>query len=67
MPGDGGKESWLVVSVMMRLTRAIRDALAIIGAMSAAALFGLHQSGLFHWAAKKLPDNTVLQLLFGAS
>jgi len=39
--------------------------LAALGVIAMAGLFGLYSAGFFRWAAKALPENAVLQLLFG--
>lgn len=44
----------------------IWSALALVGLFAAVALVALYQAGFFSWAATQLPDNQVLQFLFGA-
>jgi len=39
---------------------------AALGLIAVAAFFGLYAGGFFHWTARALPDNAVLNLLFGA-
>jgi len=44
----------------------VGDFLAALGLVASVALFGLYYGGFFHWAAKSLPDNAILQFFFGA-
>ena len=47
------------------ILKVIKICMAFVGLISIALIGGLYASGLFTWLAHKVPDNKVLQFLFG--